>query len=243
VALTTDLSALEVDLSIASTYAVGPPHQVCDVLREHAPVKWQPAGEGTTTGGFWSLARFDDIAGVSRSKEAFTNQRGNTFPIVDRSTATTSFLRTGPPVHTRLRRVASESFTPRVVSRYETWVRDIVDETLDRIEPLDVLDFLSVVASFIPALVIAEVLGVPRQRRVDVVNLTDALFAAVSSQLQDKGAYARAAAPFFEFAFEMREMKRRRPGEDVVPELVNSPEQLTDDEYKDYFMTLVTAGF
>ena len=82
-----------------------------------------------------------------------------------------SLLATNPPDHTRLRRLVSRAFTARAVERLHGRVTDIATELLDALErdhrngPRDGhrVDLVSTYAAALPALVIADVLGVPRE--------------------------------------------------------------------------------
>jgi cytochrome P450 len=234
--------AVEIDLSDLATWANGPPHAVFDALREHAPVHWQPVEAGAPNGGFWSITRFEDIASISRDRDSFTATQGCAFPVTDVASFSEQMMFKDPPEHTRLRRIVSRGFSPRVVANFETWVRDIVAETLDRIEVLDTFDFVAEVAAVVPARVIAEVLGVPEGRRADILKWANLSFAAYIDAF-DPESNAKAMGEMMDYSFELRELKRREPGEDMVTGLVNSPEQLTDKEFMNFFVLLLMAGF
>jgi cytochrome P450 len=234
--------ALDVDLSDVASWVDGPPHAVFDVLRGQDSIAWQPTA-GAPTGGFWSLTRFDDIVEVSRDRDRFTVTRGAAYPATDLETFGENMMLKDPPEHTRLRRIVSKGFSPRVVARFEHWVQDIVDETLDHIEGLDTFDFVDEVASVVPGLVIADILGVPRDKRRDIVSWANTMFAAYSNSVADPEGIARAGASLISYAFELQELKRSQPAEDIVSELVASPEQLTDDEFKSFFVLLLMAGY
>jgi cytochrome P450 len=235
--------ALDADLADPELYRFGPPHDVFDALREYAPVRWQATPFGTPTGGFWSLTRHDDIASLSRNREDFTVIHGCAFPSVDRVTIKAQTMFNDAPVHTRLRRIATRSFTPRVIAHFETWIRTIVNDVLDTIATMDRFDFVHHVSEHIPGLVIADVLGVPRDRRQFIADTANNMVEAMINIDMDTQGTAKAAAPMFDYAFELRDLKRREPAEDVVTELVNAPEQLTDDEFKTFVILLVSAGF
>jgi cholest-4-en-3-one 26-monooxygenase len=234
--------ARDVDLSDLSTWIDGPPHSVFEALRASAPVHWQPVEAGSHNGGIWSLTRYEHIAEVSRDKENFTITRGTAFPVTDIETFKEQMMQKDPPEHTRLRRIVSRGFSPRVVALFDTWVRDIVSDTLDRIESMDTFDFVAEVEAAVPALVISQVLGVPRERRADIYNWANGNFAAYVDA-HDPDSNAKTAAAMIEYGFELRELKRNHPGDDIVTGLVNSPEQLTDEEYKGFFVLLLMAGF
>ena len=57
----------DVDLSDPKTFVPGVPHDYFRVLREEAPVHWQPECKlpGIPKGkGYWALTRYEDIAFV-----------------------------------------------------------------------------------------------------------------------------------------------------------------------------------
>jgi cholest-4-en-3-one 26-monooxygenase len=162
--------------------------------------------------------------------------------VTDTESFKEQMMQKDPPEHTRLRRIVSRGFSPRVIAKFESWVRVIVDDALDRVESVDTFDFVSEIATVIPALVIADVLGVPREKRHDIVRWANASFAAYIDT-DDPGSNARAVGELLEYSFELRELKRREPADDIVTGLVSSPEQLTDEEFKTFFLLLLIAGF
>ena len=65
------------------------------------------------------------------------------------------------PAHTRLRGLCSRAFTPRRVEQLREHIQDIVDRLLDRVMPAGRLEVLADFAAPLPAIVTAELLGVP----------------------------------------------------------------------------------
>ena len=63
--------------------------------------------------------------------------------------------------HTRLRGLASKAFTPARVESLRTHIREIVNGLLDQIEPRGGMDVIADLADPLPAIVTAELLGVP----------------------------------------------------------------------------------
>jgi cytochrome P450 len=66
-----------------------------------------------------------------------------------------------PPDHTRLRALASAAFTPRIVERLRSHIQEIMDGLLDRVASKGRMDVIADFASPAPAIVTAEMLGVP----------------------------------------------------------------------------------
>ena len=65
------------------------------------------------------------------------------------------------PAHTRLRSLASKAFTPARVEQLRSHIGEIVNRLLDEIEPKGSMDVIADFADPLPAIVTAELLGVP----------------------------------------------------------------------------------
>ena len=65
------------------------------------------------------------------------------------------------PAHTRLRGLASEAFTPHRVAALREHIQAITDSLLDAVVPAGRLDVIADLAEPLPAIVSAEMLGVP----------------------------------------------------------------------------------
>ena len=65
------------------------------------------------------------------------------------------------PAHTRLRGLASKAFTPARVEMLKDHIRDIVNDLLDKVVAAGSMDVIADLADPLPAVVTAELLGVP----------------------------------------------------------------------------------
>lgn len=72
------------------------------------------------------------------------------------------------PAHTRLRGLASVAFTPHRVRALRTHIQEIVDQLLDRVAPHGRMDVIADFAAPMPAIVTAEMLGVPTEDHADL---------------------------------------------------------------------------
>src|SRR5580704_16299274 len=66
-----------------------------------------------------------------------------------------------PPAHTRMRSLCSQAFTPRRVEALREHIQDIANRLLDSVLPRGEMDFIADFAAPLPAIVTAEMLGVP----------------------------------------------------------------------------------
>src|SRR6202051_422772 len=173
-------SSIEIpDFADPATYIDGAPHEALDELRARPGLYWQEASEGTYNGGFWVVTRYKDIVEIEQQPTIFSSVPGAFFPLANMGgdgPMSKHILFMDPPEHSRVRRVAMKSFGPRVVARFDDWIRDIVNETLDEALPRGSFYWISDVARLIPSRVIAAVMGVPRELRGQVVEWSDAIF-------------------------------------------------------------------
>jgi cholest-4-en-3-one 26-monooxygenase len=238
-------STLDFDLTDPAVFADGPPHSIFDELREHAPVYGQPHPSGGT---IWSLTRHADVREASINVAVFSSAQGIVFP---NSPERLAFLRENmmfndPPVHTRLRAFAAKAFSPAVVARFEQWIRelcaDIADDVLRREGAFDAIENI---AAALPARVITTILGVPEKDRAALVKLIMRGFAESDPDIGQHEARA-ASTKVADYSIELRELKRRQPGVDMATELATADghgNPLTDEEYRQMMLTLITAGF
>jgi pimeloyl-[acyl-carrier protein] synthase len=73
-----------------------------------------------------------------------------------------------PPTHTRLRGLASAAFTPQRVRALHAHIQEIADNLLDKVQARGRMDVIADFAAPLPAIVTAEMLGVPTDDHVDL---------------------------------------------------------------------------
>jgi cytochrome P450 len=130
-----------------------------------------------------------------------------------------------PPAHERLRDPVRRAFTPMRLERLAPMIEETVDGLLDDFADAGGGDFRKLVAGPLPALVIADLLGVPRADREKFQGWSDQLAAVVfAAEAPGSGAdVAIAAAEQFASYFgALIEQRRREPGDDLVSALVEA---------------------
>ncbi|TQM16233.1 cytochrome P450 [Pseudonocardia kunmingensis] len=153
--------------------------------------------------------------------------------------------REGPP-HDRLRRLVAGAFNRGHTARLEPRVRALADELVGRLAEQvrhdGSGDLIAGVAAVLPVEVIAELLGVPEPERSALRGWSNTI---VTMYEPDPGrirraAAERASAEFVEALRGLAEHRRRRPGDDLVTDLLDA--DLDADELVGTAALLLMAG-
>jgi cytochrome P450 len=152
-----------------------------------------------------------------------------------------------PPDHTRLRKLVSKAFTPRMVGQLRSRVQRMMDELVDEIEGAGEVDLIASVAEPLPVAVIAEMLGVPPADRHLLRPWSHEI--CLMYELNPSEEYAqravRASAEFSDYLRTLSRERRARPGQDLISALtqvVEEGDRLTEDELIGTCALLLNAG-
>ncbi|HEY1967106.1 MAG TPA: cytochrome P450, partial [Pseudonocardia sp.] len=202
---------------------------------------------GTYNGGFWVVTRYADVVEIEQDPATFSSVPGAFLPLANQDRAgpmSKHILFMDPPVHTRVRKVAARAFGPRVIAQFETWIREIVVETLDDALPLGEFDWVEQVARLIPARVVARVMGVPHEDRDSILRWSDDIFNG-QARSEDGSVMARAFEAVGSYMSELGRRKLAQPADDVVSLLAQSLDRgdLDQAEYLMYTTALLIAGY
>jgi cytochrome P450 len=225
-ASTTPLRTIEKYGGVVDDLTIGgyghEPHLRLAQAREDAPVvysethrAWVALSHQAVSDGFrdarLSSDRLDAFQRLARSRPA-------AFQIVVDVLSGWMVFR-DPPVHTRLREPVRAAFTPKRLAALEPRIVAVVDELLDRVAESGEADLRRDVSSPLPAIVIAELLGVPPSDRQQFQSWSDQLggivFAASSADANDDAAIAGASA-FASYFGDLVEHYRAHPADNLV---------------------------
>jgi cytochrome P450 len=132
---------------------------------------------------FYVLSRFDDIVDVLKQPDLWRNGDGPGVFYQESGVLGT----TDEPDHSRHRRVLRAAFVPTVIGRLEPQLRLMADQLIDAFIDAGECDFVTAFAEPLPALAIAELLGIHGDDRDDFRHLSNLAVAALSGD--DLGAY------------------------------------------------------
>ena len=127
-----------------------------------------------------------------------------------------------PPDHTRMRKLANKGFTTRDVQRLEPRIREICRGMVDELLAAAAegrADLVKQLATPLPVVVIAEMLGIPAERRDDFKRWSDDTVGALSASLRVEHAATSMAEMFMFFAGAIEE-RRASPRDDLISRLV-----------------------
>jgi cytochrome P450 len=138
------------------------PYPLYRRLRDEAPVDWDPYLHA------WVVTRYADVVEVLHRFNAARTPSpdrlaalgmGELTPIAAVMVRQMLFL--DPPEHGRVRRLAAVAFTPRRVARLREHIRQIAEALVDDVVGAGRFDVMAELANPLPAIVTAEMLGVP----------------------------------------------------------------------------------
>ena len=152
-----------------------------------------------------------------------------------------------PPQHTRVRRLVSKAFTPRMVEALRPKVQAITKGLLDAVQQAGEFDLIADVAEPLPVTVIAEMLGVPEADR-HLLRPWSSEICLMYELHPTEEHQRRSVAASRDFADYLRELERERranPGQDLISALaqvVDGGERLSEGELIGTCVLLLNAG-
>jgi len=246
---TADLAGID----LASPEAAADPYRAMTPLREADDgVHWNEPFGG------WVIARYDDVRDALHDWERLSSDRISPYyearlegPKRDLYLPTYEILRrwmvfVDPPGHKRLRTLVDHAFKPRTLDAQEPRIAALVDELLDPLAGS--VDWVSSFAYLLPVLVISDFLGVPAADRHLIKGWSDTILQLIFGDYTVPDRHERAREAFVAFGDYLRGHvadRRKRPGDDLISELVRAREDddaLTEDEVVATCVLLLFGG-
>jgi cytochrome P450 len=163
---------------------IADPYAYYGRLRDEDPVHWND------TYGLWVVTRHDDVTWMTRHNELFSsavfrNDPRPAYPAIDESDLglyeyvknyqADQFIQHDRPEHLDMRKIVHGYFTPKAMESWRPFVVNAVKELLDAAEEKGSMDVMRDLATPLPVLVIAQMMGVPAEDRPYVRQLAEKL--------------------------------------------------------------------
>jgi cytochrome P450 len=217
------------------------PYPIFAELREKHPVYFNPLYKA------WFIHRYDDVMDALRD-DRFSSDRIR--PVYEHKLTETQREERGPtyeilgdwlvfrdpPDHTRLRKLVSRAFTPRAVEQLRERTEVLVAEMVAEVAPRGEIDLIHDFAYPIPAVIIAEMLGVPAADRDMFKDWSDDVMVLVFGARDVEGRRERAQQGLVDlrdYLSGMVKQFRAEPQDNLITALVKAQEgddALTDRE-------------
>ncbi len=228
------------------------PYPAYDRIRQHGPLQLPEM----TLNVFSTFQDCDDVlrhpSSASDRINSTAAQREIAEGVEVRPIGPPGFLFLDPPDHTRLRKLVSKAFVPKVVKALEPDITAMVDSLLDKVEEQGSFDVIADLAYPLPVAVICRLLGVPIEDEPKFSNASALLAAALDPVLSFTGQANERIDEMIEAGLWLREylrelIARRRidPGDDLMSGLIHveeSGDQLTEEEIVATCNLLLVAG-
>lgn len=192
--------------------------------------------------GLWHVFSYADVKRVLSDYDTFSSQA---MPVSDDNPLSKNLVNSDPPRHTALRKIISRSFTPRVISDLEPWIRDLSYKLLEPALETGEIEFMNQFATPLPIKVILKLLGVPEGDVDKVLEWAKAITANPTAVEGGMEAFARAQQEQVVFFTNLIEERSKQPQNDLISLLLAAEadgEKLSMDDLLSFCMILLLAG-
>lgn len=209
--------------------------------------------------GHWCFAGFKDVSLLLRDKRfgrqilhlMSREQLGMAPPKAHTAafdqTEKYSLLTLEPPTHTRLRALVNRAFVSRNVEQLRPRIERLANELIDGFEADGQVELLRAFAAPVPAIVIAEMIGLPADMAMQLVDWSNRMVAMYMFGVTHETELDanQASIEFMDYVRAMIAERRRQPKEDLLTHMLTTEvdgEKLTEDEVISTTILLLNAG-
>jgi cytochrome P450 len=213
---------------------IADPYPYYGRLREEDPVHWNELYE------LWVITRHDDLVWLTRHHELFSsavfrNDPRLPYPAIDesdlglyeyvRNYQADQFIQHDRPEHLEMRKVVHGYFTPRSMEAWRPFVQSAVKELLDAAEAKGHMDVMKDLATPLPVLVIAQMMGVPQADRPYVRQLAEKLLYIGRGEYDRMKPLTEGMQGMIEYVSPLVDERIVNPGDDFISVLASGEKQ------------------
>jgi cytochrome P450 len=209
---------------------IADPYAYYGRLRDEDPVHWNEAYE------LWVVTRHDDVTWLTRHNELFSsavfrNDPRPAYPAIDesdlglyeyvRNYQADQFIQHDRPEHLDMRKIVHGYFTPKAMESWRPFVVNAVKELLDAAEEKGSMDVMRDLATPLPVLVIAQMMGVPAEDRPYVRQLAEKLLYIGRGENDRMPILTDGMKGMVEYVSPLVDERIVRPGDDFISVLAS----------------------
>ncbi len=226
----TSASLNAIDEKLVSDEFLDDPYPLLRQLQKEKPVYWSESIGG------WIITRYDDIVPTFRDVAHFSNY-GRFAKVVEHFPPDVrqrfapfenhyrqkNLLQSDPPDHTRLRTLVVKAFNATSIEAMRPMIKNVVNEVIDAVEPRGQMDVIRDLAFPLPFSVLGSIMGVPNTDQDRVKLWADELLAFQGVNRPPAAALERSQSGLLAMRSYLTDLvneKRRRPGDDLISQLV-----------------------
>jgi cytochrome P450 len=213
---------------------IADPYAYYGRLREEDPIHWNEAYE------LWVVTRHDDLTWLTRHHELFSsavfkNDPRPAYPPIDesdlglydyvRNYQGDQFIQHDRPEHLEMRKIVHTYFTPKAMETWRPFVRDAVKELLDAAEAKGSMDVMKDLATPLPVMVIAQMMGVPPEQRPYVRELAEKLLYIGRGEYDRMKPLTEGMRGMIDFVSPLVDERIVNPGDDFISVLARGEKQ------------------
>ena len=209
---------------------IADPYAYYGRLRDEDPVHWNETYE------LWAITRHDDLTWLTRHHELFSsavfkNDPRPPYPAIDesdlglyeyvRNYQGDQFIQHDRPEHLEMRRIVHGYFTPKSMEAWRPFVKAAVKDLLDAAEERGEMDVMRDLATPLPVLVIAQMMGVPEADRAYVRQLAEKLLYIGRGEYDRMRPLTEGMRAMIEYVSPLVDERIVRPGDDFISVLAS----------------------
>ena len=203
-------------------------------LREEDPIHWNELYD------LWVITRHDDVVWMTRHHELFSNAvfRNDPRPAYPailesdqdlyeyvRNYQADQFIQHDRPEHLEMRKVVHSYFTPRSMEAWRPFVQNAVKVLLDAAEEKGHMDVMRDVATPLPVLVIAQMMGVPEPDRPYIRELAEKLLYIGRGEYDRMKPLTEGMQGMIDYVSPLVDERIVNPGDDFISVLAQGEKQ------------------
>lgn len=213
------------------------PFPIYRELREKTPVRFDEDR------GSWDVFRYEDVHRILKDPATFSSRRGL-------EVRGETLLTMDQPKHTHMRNLVNKAFTPKAINDLAPRITSITNELLDQVIQNGKMDVVHDLATPLPVIVIAELLGVPSKDRMLFKDWSDTMVKGVEGNSEEAFAQMvaerdKAEKELAEYFLTILNERRNKPEDDLVSALLVAEidgEKLQEQEILRFCILLLVAG-